>query len=370
MEESTLLRIVRTFLEDIVLDDIKGEAEGISYELSELTFPSLNTTRCFCHLKKAARAADGSVVLGSGQGQAVSTNEDEALVRRTRSNNMSSGGSASSSVGANQQADNNRNFYRTTTSSSTSSTTTGGTASSSSSSSANEGSAGVASGGSSLVPLKIIAADGDGVQPKMNASGLSSPAEEHVEYFSITVKNLGLVLHHKWKCSGTMIRLEGENIVDVKDSRAEFVFAVTVREDGSCKCKQDPPLPPAPDPPTTPPSRTIKNNTLEVRIVSAKVELGELELAIANHDEAQSVGTLQRAWTSLLFGTLRRVLQRALQGPMMKEKLETLLSNLLQEKALKPLANAELLQNLLPADLAAQFLHWLHSSLPVGGVQL
>merc|ERR1712194_275647 len=51
MEESTLLRIVRNYLETTVLEPIQGEAEGFHYALTGLSFPSLNTTRCLCFLK-------------------------------------------------------------------------------------------------------------------------------------------------------------------------------------------------------------------------------------------------------------------------------------------------------------------------------
>eukprot|EP00392_Amoebophrya_sp_AT5.2_P004322 g4330.t1 len=213
MEESTLLRILRTYLEEMVVDDISGEAEGIAYELSQLTFPSLNTTKSFCHLR--------------------------------------------------------------------------------------------------------------------------------------------------WKTSGTLFRLQGENIVDVKDSKGEFVFAVTVTKPGQNK---------NPAPAVQLVERTP---TLSVKIVSAHIELNELELAIANSpedNESQSMAT--RAWTSLLFGTLRRVLVRALQGANMREKLQSLLINLLQEKAIKPLENCFAFQRLVPPELCGEFVEFLAANIPTSGVQL
>ncbi|CAD7959293.1 unnamed protein product [Amoebophrya sp. A120] len=286
MEESTLLRILRVYLEDIILDDIKGEAEGLKYELSELTFPSLNTTRCFCHLKSCANPPAASA---TAQLQRTITLENEHDV--------------------------NSKQGTTTT-----------------------------------------------------------------KYFSITVKNLGLVMHHKWKASGTLLRLEGENIVDVKDSRAEFVFAVSVREgadggtDGTAcadvDSKRVDDVEKASGGGGATSSSRPNSNALKVRIASASIELGELELAIANHDDAENKNFFNQAWTTLVFGTLRRVLQRALAGQAMRERLQSLLCTLLQEKAFDPLDSATSLQRVIPGKLATTFLCYLHKNLPPQGVQL
>lgn len=51
MEESTLLKIVRSHLETLNIEEISGEAEGFTYLLRNLSFPSLDTCRSLCFLK-------------------------------------------------------------------------------------------------------------------------------------------------------------------------------------------------------------------------------------------------------------------------------------------------------------------------------